>query len=42
MAYPVEFLWENVFLVLLTILILGFLSALLASSRVNKNLLQKK
>ena len=42
MAYPVEFLWENVLLVLSTILILGFLSAWLASSRVNKNLLQKK
>ena len=42
MAYPVEFLWENVLLVLSTILVLGFLSALLASSRVNDGLLYKK
>uniref|UniRef100_UPI00404A72CD ABC transporter permease n=1 Tax=Flavobacterium sp. TaxID=239 RepID=UPI00404A72CD len=42
MAYPVEFLWENVFLVVATILILGYLSAWLASSRVNDNLLNEK
>ncbi|WP_313806631.1 ABC transporter permease [Flavobacterium sp.] len=39
MAYPIEFRLTNIILVFGTILILGFLASWIASSRVNKNLL---
>ena len=39
LAYPVEFLWENLFIVIATILILGIIAALIASSRINKKLI---
>lgn len=40
MAYPVVFEFMNIATVLLTIVILGFLASLIASSRVSKKLLQ--
>jgi lipoprotein-releasing system permease protein len=40
LAYPVEFTYLNTFLVALTILILGFLSAKIASSRISKKLVE--
>jgi len=40
MAYPVVFDIMNILIVLLTIVILGFLASLIASSRVSKKLLQ--
>ena len=40
LAYPVEFTTLNTFLVALTILILGFLSAKIASSRISKKLVE--
>lgn len=40
-AYPVVFENKNIVIVLATILILGFLTAWLASSRITKNLLEK-
>jgi lipoprotein-releasing system permease protein len=39
LAYPVAFLFKNVLLVLATIISLGFIASLIASSRVNKKLL---
>lgn len=39
LAYPVVFSLENVMIVLTTIIILGFIASLIASSRVNKKLL---
>ena len=39
LAYPVAFLFKNVFIVLTTIISLGFIASLIASSRVNKKLL---
>ena len=39
LAYPVAFLFKNVLLVLVTIISLGFIASLIASSRVNKKLL---
>ena len=39
LAYPVIFSFQNVFIVLITIFILGFLASLIASSRVSKGLL---
>jgi lipoprotein-releasing system permease protein len=38
MAYPVKFVFKNVFVVLLTIIPLGFLASFIASSRINKKL----
>ncbi|NKI31253.1 FtsX-like permease family protein [Croceivirga thetidis] len=38
LAYPVAFDWQNVLLVFLTIAALGFVSAKIASSRINKRL----
>lgn len=40
MAYPVKFVFKNVFIVMLTIIPLGFLASLIASSRINKKLFQ--
>ena len=39
LAYPVVFSFENVLIVLTTIIILGFFASLIASSRVSKKLL---
>ena len=39
LAYPVEFRWVNVLIVLGTIVILGWIASKIASSRVNRNLL---
>jgi lipoprotein-releasing system permease protein len=39
LAYPVVFNLENVLIVMTTIVSLGFVSSLIASSRVSKNLL---
>ncbi|MBK0369549.1 FtsX-like permease family protein [Flavobacterium agrisoli] len=39
LAYPVVFSFENVIIVMITILILGFLASLIASSRVSNKLL---
>lgn len=41
LAYPVKITIQNVLIVFATILILGFLASLIASSRVSKNLLNK-
>lgn len=38
LAYPVEFYWSNVLIVIATIIILGYSAALLASGRINKKL----
>jgi lipoprotein-releasing system permease protein len=40
LPYPVRFSWENVFVVLTTIISLGFIASLIASSRVSKKLLE--
>lgn len=40
LAYPVEFYFTNVFLVIITIIILGFLSAKIASARISKKLVE--
>ncbi|MCB0473707.1 MAG: ABC transporter permease, partial [Flavobacteriaceae bacterium] len=40
LAYPVEFRIFNVLAVIVTILFLGYLAALIASSRISKNMLQ--
>lgn len=40
MAYPVEFLWENVAIVMGTIVLLGGLASRIASSRINEKLLR--
>jgi lipoprotein-releasing system permease protein len=39
LAYPVVFSFENVMIVLATIVSLGFIASLIASSRVSKKLL---
>jgi lipoprotein-releasing system permease protein len=40
LAYPVDFLFKNVVIVLGTIISLGFIASLIASSRVSKKLLE--
>lgn len=40
LAYPVQFKLENVFIVLITLLLLGFIAAKIASSSVSKKLLE--
>jgi lipoprotein-releasing system permease protein len=40
LAYPVAFLFKNVLIVLITIISLGFIASLIASSRVSKKLLE--
>jgi len=39
LAYPVEYLWANVLVVLATITVLGIIASKIASSRINKELL---
>ncbi|MEN9335311.1 MAG: hypothetical protein RLZZ500_298 [Bacteroidota bacterium] len=39
LAYPIEFHWENLSLVLATVVTLGFISSWIASSRVSKKIL---
>ncbi|MCD8444209.1 ABC transporter permease [Tenacibaculum finnmarkense] len=41
LAYPVEFRWFNLLVVMLTILILGYISAKIASSRISKMFIEK-
>ncbi|MCG8859338.1 ABC transporter permease [Tenacibaculum finnmarkense] len=41
LAYPVEFRWFNLLVVMLTILILGYISAKIASSRISKTFIEK-
>lgn len=40
MAYPAKFSFSNVFIVIVTIAVMGFLASWIASSRVNKKLLE--
>ena len=40
LAYPVEFTFTNLFTVIITILILGYLASLIASSRISKKLVE--
>ncbi|MBL4939003.1 MAG: ABC transporter permease, partial [Lutibacter sp.] len=40
LAYPVELTFLNVLTVIITILVLGFLASLIASSRISKNLIE--
>jgi lipoprotein-releasing system permease protein len=40
LAYPVDFLFKNVVIVLATIISLGYIASLIASSRVSKKLLE--
>lgn len=40
LAYPVEFTLQNLLLVIVTILVLGYLASKIASSRINKNLVE--
>lgn len=39
-AYPVEFRWSNLFTVMSTIIVLGFLAAKIASSRISKEFIE--
>ncbi|MFY7670350.1 ABC transporter permease [Tenacibaculum sp. MEBiC06402] len=39
--YPVEFRWTNLFIVMLTISVLGFIAAKIASSRISYNFVRK-
>lgn len=41
LAYPVEFRWFNLLVVMLTISILGFIAAKIASSRISKGFIEK-
>lgn len=41
LSYPIKFTFENVFIVLATIMVLGFLASYIASSRVSTKLLEK-
>jgi len=40
LAYPVEFRLSNVFIVIMTIVVLGFVSAKIASGRISKKLIE--
>jgi lipoprotein-releasing system permease protein len=40
LAYPVEFLWSNVLVVFSTILVLGYIASRIASSRINKKIIE--
>ena len=40
LAYPVEFRWINVIVVMLTIIVLGFVAAQIASARISKKLVE--
>ncbi|WP_237274298.1 ABC transporter permease [Tenacibaculum ovolyticum] len=41
LAYPVEFRWMNLLTIIITILILGYIAAKIASSRISKNFIEK-
>lgn len=41
LAYPVEFKWANLFIVVLTISVLGYIAAKIASSRISKGFIEK-
>lgn len=41
LAYPVEFKWSNLFIVILTISVLGYIAAKIASSRISKDFIEK-
>lgn len=41
LPYPVEFRWFNLFVVLITISVLGFVAAKIASSRISANFIEK-
>ena len=41
LPYPVEFQFSNLFIVMLTIIILGFIAAKIASSRITKKFIEK-
>lgn len=38
--YPVEFQWKNLLIVILTITVLGFIAAIIASSRISKSFIE--
>lgn len=40
LAYPVEFQWKNIFIVVVTMLVLGYLAARIASSRIREEMLE--
>jgi len=41
LAYPVEFRWMNLLIIVITILTLGYIAARIASSRISKNFIEK-
>ena len=41
LAYPVEFKWLNLLVVVITISVLGYLAAKIASSRISKNFIER-
>lgn len=41
LAYPVEFRWFNLFTVMITILVLGYIASKIASSRITKEFIEK-
>ena len=41
LAFPVELKLENIGIVIITILVLGYLAALIASSRITKEVVEK-
>ncbi len=41
LAYPVEFQWSNLIVVTITIALLGYLAAKIASSRISKNFIER-
>ncbi len=41
LPYPVEFKWLNLFIVILTISVLGYVAAKIASSRISENFIEK-
>ena len=41
LAYPVEFRWENLLIVIVTIAVLGYLAAKIASSRISKDFIER-
>jgi lipoprotein-releasing system permease protein len=41
LPYPVEFRFSNLFIVIITITILGFIASKIASSRISKEFIEK-
>ena len=41
LPYPVEFSFSNLFIVILTITVLGFIASKIASSRISKEFIEK-